>query len=180
MKGQINLIDLLLVPVVAVVLSIVALSLLQGAVTNLLVGVYLQPLKISCQFIAGDLLSNYYVHSGVLYNNPTIQTYFFDRTYANISVNASTYFKKYIAPYAGELTSGDMYKQLIYFLAPPTVSYFKNFIFSIYPILVATNSTIYLLPTYPPPQGFSHYKYACTVPVYNPAGPNFEAIIYMT
>ncbi|EEZ93341.1 MAG: hypothetical protein BJBARM4_0018 [Candidatus Parvarchaeum acidiphilum ARMAN-4] len=62
-KGQLTMLDLVIAPLAAVILAIVAHSLLAGATASLLTSVSQQPTSFSCSFALDTFYSTYYVHS---------------------------------------------------------------------------------------------------------------------
>ncbi|MCW1297444.1 MAG: hypothetical protein QXX36_01000 [Candidatus Rehaiarchaeum fermentans] len=179
MRAQITLIDLILVPIVAVILSIISMVFLSTASSNLLEGVYLQPVKLSCNFLASTIFSNYYPHFSVIYLDPPyIQNYYKNLYYKNVSFNSSNFVYSFNV-YLGKLVSGNLYNQLIDFLYPVNYSYFK--LYKLYNSLSIAflNASVYLLPFYPP-NSSSQYIYACNIPVYSPVKNEssiFEGIV---
>ena len=62
-KGQITLIDLILAPLVAVILSVIAVMILQGSTFHLINEVNMEPTVEACNFGLETLFSSYYVHT---------------------------------------------------------------------------------------------------------------------
>lgn len=60
-KGQLTILDLVLVPIVAVVLSILAVSFLNSATANLINSVNQEPAAQTCNFALDTLFGSYYV-----------------------------------------------------------------------------------------------------------------------
>jgi hypothetical protein len=181
MRGQITILDLLMVPLVAIVLSIIAMTFLGSTVSNLLQEVYLQPIKTSCTFILANLFSTYYIHSA--YELQYLQQYYPDEYQAYMQ-NLQSFqnytgignFRFVFATYSGVLeNNSNPYVVLIRFLAPPVKSEFKEMVDSEYALLQAEHASLFISSIYPMPSNFV-YRYLCSAPVFNPA--NSTGIYY--
>lgn len=62
-RGQITILDMVLAPIAAIVLAIIAASFLQTSTANLLTAVNQEPSAIACNFALDSMYGNYYVHT---------------------------------------------------------------------------------------------------------------------
>jgi hypothetical protein len=67
-RGQITIVDMVLAPIAAIVLAIIAASFLQTSTANLITAVNQEPSAIACNFALNSLYGSYYVHTAAALN----------------------------------------------------------------------------------------------------------------
>ncbi len=179
-KGQLTMLDLVLAPLAAVVLAVLASALLHSATANLLTAVSQQPGSFSCNFALDSLYSTYYIHtaaalSQLALSNPSQYSLSESTKQQSLSANCSgacTPIYSYVQSYLYNSTS----------LFSDFIGYFSGFSFSNFKVLTgqqaatlsALGMQVYLNQI---PAGVTGTT-ECSMQVYNPVDPSRPYTLY--
>jgi hypothetical protein len=179
-KGQLTMLDLVLAPLAAVVLAVLAYSLLQGATANLLTAVSQQPVSLSCNFALDTLYGTYYVHNAfalsqlALYN-PSQYSLANSNKEQTLSTNCSgscnsnyNYVQSYL------YNSSSLYSDFIGYFSGFSLSDFQVLTGQETATLNALNMKVFLNQI---PSGITGTS-ECSLQVYNPVDPSKPYTIY--
>jgi hypothetical protein len=179
-KGQLTMLDLILAPLAAVVLAVLAHALLASATASLLTAVNQQPVSFSCSFALDTFYSTYYVHSAftlsqLALSNPSQYALASSNQEQSLSTNCS-----------GACNSNYEYTQSYLYnsssLYSDFIGYFSGFSLSDFKVLTgqetATLNALGLQVFFNQvPSGVSGSS-ECSLQVYNPADPSKPYTIY--
>lgn len=179
-KGQLTMLDLILAPLAAVVLAVLASAILHGATANLLTSVTQQPSSVSCNFALDSIFSTYYVHSAFTLSQLALSnTGQYSAAASNreqtLSTNCSgacnpsyNYVQSYL------YNSSYLYSDFIGYFAGFSLSNFQVLTGQQAAVLNALGMRVFLNQI---PSGVSG-KYECSLQVYNPADPSKPYTVY--
>ncbi len=179
-KGQLTMLDLVLAPLAAVVLSVLASALLHGATANLLTAVSQQPVSFSCNFALDSMYSTYYVHnaftlSQLALSNPGQYSVASSNKEQYLSTNCSGACNpnyNYIQTYL--YNSSSLYSDFIGYFSGFSLSNFQVLTGQETATLKALGMQVFLNQI---PAGVTGTS-ECSMQVYNPADPSRPYTIY--
>ena len=179
-KGQLTMLDLVLAPLAAVVLAVLASALLHNATANLLTAVSQQPTSVSCNFALDSIYSSYYVHtayslSQLSSSNPNEYALAQSNKQQSLSTNCSgscTASYNYIQSYL--YNSSSLYNDFIGYFSGFSLSGFKVLTGQQISTLNALRIKVFLNQI---PAGVTGTQ-ECSLQVYNPADPSSPYTIY--
>ncbi len=179
-KGQLEVLDLVLAPMAAVVLAVLASALLHNATANLLTAVNQQPASFSCNFALDSIYSTYYVHtaytlSQLALSNPGQYSFAQSNKQQSLSTScggscnpAYSYSQSYL------YNSSSLYDDFIGYFSGFSLSNFQILTGQQAPTLNALGIKVFLNQI---PAGVTG-KQECSLNVYNPASPLHPYTIY--
>lgn len=180
-KGQITLLDLVIVPIIAVVLALIAVMVLQGSVANIVNKVNMQPEVDACNFELDSLFSMYYVHQDsalqyLKYYHPNQYTAAvsnsLQKQITNCGNNCSISYNT-LPNSLGD--SPDLYVDFIQYFTPFAYSVFNLTVADEISQLDAANMQVFLNQV--PPLSYTPSQ-ICSITVYNPEQPNSSYTVY--
>lgn len=179
-KGQLTMLDLVLAPLAAVVLAVLASALLHNATANLLTAVSQQPTSFSCNLALDSIYSTYYVHnayalSQLALRDPNQYALSQSNKQQNLLTNCSgscpspySYIQNYL------YNSSSLYSDFIGYFSGFSLSNFKVLTGQQAATLNALGIKVFLNQI---PAGITG-KQECSLQVYNPADPSNPYTIY--
>jgi hypothetical protein len=179
-KGQLTMLDLVLAPLAAVVLAVIASALLHSATANLLTAVSQQPVSFSCNFALDTMYSTYYVHNAFALSQLALHA---SSQYALANSNKEQYLSTNCS---GACDSNYNYIQTSLYnsssLYSDFIGYFSGFSLSNFKVLTGQESAtlkalgmqVFLNQI---PAGVTGSS-KCSMQVYNPADPSKPYTIY--
>ncbi len=181
-KGQLTLIDLVIIPIIAVVLSTIAIVFLQSSTASLLSKVSLQPLQDSCNFALDNMYSTYYVHSSyelgyLKSNHPSQYAAAISSSFLNLNASCGSNCNLGYSFVPNSLlnTSNSLYVSFINYFSSFAISDFNLNTGANIPTLNAINMQVFL--NHVPPLNYTPLT-TCSMTVYNPADPSHPYTIY--
>ncbi|MEM3190632.1 MAG: hypothetical protein QXU98_10400 [Candidatus Parvarchaeota archaeon] len=180
-KGQLTLLDLIVAPIVAVVLSALAIYFLQGSTAHLVTAVNYEPSVEGCNYMLDAVYGNYYVHGSAALSmlkalHPDQYFAATSESLSNLSTNCGVNCSISYATTPNTLVSTpSLYVDFLNYFTPFSVSVFNLTTINSYPILKDYNMQVFLnsVPalSYVPSQ-------VCYISVYNPEDPSEPYLIY--
>jgi hypothetical protein len=173
-RGQLTLIDLALAPIVAILLSVLAVYFLNSAISaNLVTAVDQAPIAEGCNFALTTLYGSYYVHTASALN--TLKLYYQSQYLASETSKAQTLSASCGSSCALSSTFSQNSLSNSTSLYSDLINYYSSFSFSVFDGISAANSALLsdssmkvYLNTLPPAASGST---VCSLPVYNPEDP---------
>ena len=180
-RGQLTIIDLLVAPIVAIVLSMLALYFLQGSVAHLVTAVNYEPSIQGCNYMLDAIYGNYYVHGAAALSmlealHPNQYYAATSASLINLSTNCGANCSMSYAATPNTLTNDpSLYVNFINYFAPFAISVFNLTKINSLPILNGEGMDVFLnsmpILSYVPSQ-------TCYISVYNPEDPSSPYLIY--
>ena len=179
-RGQVTIVDLVLVPIVAVVLSVTASYLMTSSTASLLTSVNQQPVQDACNFALNDLYGTYFVGSSAALNelkllHPSQYAVAVSQPAESLSTGCGSSCSAGYTYLSSTLSnSSALYNDFI--------SYFSSLSFSNFNLIKTSNSValsdsnmhVFLQSV---PSGVT-YSSLCSLTVYNPINPSNPYTIY--
>jgi hypothetical protein len=179
-KGQLTILDLVLIPIVAVVLSILFVYFVQAQTANIINAVDQAPAAQSCNFALDSLYGNYYVDTPAALNTLSLlhpnqyQTALSSQKsqlYANCGPSCTLGY----SVLSSSLTNfTSLYSDFINYFSSFSFSAFQNIMGANSNLLLSLHTTVYLNQVPPTITAAT----ACSLTVYNPANPSNPYTIY--
>ncbi len=181
-RGQVTILDIILIPVLAIVLSVVSAFFITNTTANITNMVALEPLSESCNLAIDNIFSQYYVHTQATlkylqefhpnqYSAATAEA--FQEQVANCGSSCQIGFTTIPTSLT---SSGSIYVNFI--------NYFASFSLSVFNLTTADDRlelstlgmSVYMNQI---PSGFPATT-VCSLPVYNPQNPSEPYTVYGT
>lgn len=180
-KGQLTLLDLIVAPVVAVVLSTLAVYFLQGSAAHLVTAVDYAPSIEGCNYMLDAIYGNYYVHGSAAMSmlESLHPSQYFAATSESLSNTSTSCGVNCSISYATTpntlVSTPSLYVDFLTYFTPFSVSVFNLTNINSYPLLKDYGMQVFLngVPTLPyvPSQ-------VCYINVYNPENPSNPYLVY--
>ncbi len=173
-KGQLTLIDLALAPIVAIVLSVLAVYFLNSAISaNLVTAVAQAPITEGCTFALTSLYGSYYVHTASALN--TVKLYYPSQYLASEASKSQSLSASCGSSCSLSSTFSQNSLSNSTSLYADMISYYSSFSLSVFEGISTANAAMLsdsqmkvYLNTIPPAVSGST---VCSLPVYNPEDP---------
>ncbi len=179
-KGQLTMLDLVLAPIAAVVLAVLASALIHNATANLLTAVNQQPTSFSCNFALATIYSTYYIHSAytlsqLALSNPSQSALADSNKQQSLSANCSgSCNPSYGYTQSFLYNSSSLYDDFIGYFPSVSLSNFQVLTGEQAATLTALGLRVFLNQI---PAGVTGSE-RCSMQVYNPANPSAPYTIY--
>ena len=180
-RGQLTLIDLIVAPIVAIVLSSLALYFLQGSVAHLVTAVDYEPSIQGCNYMLDAVYGNYYVHSAAALSmlralHPNQYYAATSQSLISLSTSCGANCSISYAATPNTLTNDpSLYVNFINYFAPFAISVFNLTKINSLPLTQGEGMDVFLnsipILSYVPSQ-------TCYITVYNPADTSSPYLIY--
>ncbi len=173
-RGQVTLIDLVMAPIVAVVLSLLAVFFLTTQTSNLITAVNQEPYIQSCNFALSQLYGNYYVHTASLLNNlsltyPSEYSAALSQQSQTLSTSCGPGCSTQYQTVSNSLSnSSSLYANFINYFSSFSLSTFDNIEGANIATLSALHMRVFLNQVPSTVSGST----VCSISVYNPANPS--------
>ena len=173
-RGQVTLIDLVMAPIVAVVLSLLAVFFLTTQTSNLITAVNQEPYIQSCNFALSQLYGNYYVHTASLLNNlsltyPSEYSAALSQQSQTLSTSCGQGCSTQYQAVSNSLSnSSSLYSNFINYFSSFSLSTFDNIESANIATLSALHMRVFLNQVPSTVSGST----VCSISVYNPANPS--------
>ncbi len=179
-RAQVTLIDLVLVPIVAVVLSVTAGYLMSSATANIVTAVNQQPVQDACNFALSNLYGSYFISSAASLQQlklfkPSQYAAAISEPAQNLSTSCgSSCSSSYTFLSAPLSNSSSLYNDF--------VGYFSSFSLSNFNLIKSANAValgdanmqVFLQSV---PSGIT-YSSLCSLTIYNPVNPSQPYTVY--
>ena len=180
-RGQLTLLDLVMVPILVVMLLIISVFFLQSQTANLINEVNIEPTAQSCIFGLSALYGSYYVHTASALSSlqSTNTSLYFAASSGSAQQLTTTCGSNCSSAYSFSQNSLDnsssLFSDFIKYFSSFSISYFNLIKDTHSPTLQAFGMDVFLnqIPTisYTP-------AYTCALSVYNPANPSQPYNVY--
>lgn len=179
-KGQITILDMVLVPIVAVILSIISVYILQNSTANLITGVNLQPAADTCNFALDSLFGHYYIDTPAALNalslfSPSQYKTALSTQSSMLSANCGPSCNLGYTFLSNSLTNfTSLYSDFINYFSSFSTSKFQTIESNNVITLNALHMSVYLNQVPPTINGST----VCSLQVYNPVDPNSPYTVF--